>query len=212
MLHEIFKGKGPSHCRSGLRDVLFADESGKEVTKFVRHNLLDRARHIVYPTQFGGGFNGGETSFTHLYVRCAFDASIAANMSSAALYLDVTAAFASLLRRIVYDCDDGDEIWLSKLAANGFSEEDIDAIVAFVRHLASWDLDCDGNPMRDANVSNHMSISMAQEWYRNTWVSQEGISQVMLTCMGSLAGTPLADLIYSVAMARITVLRSPLRQ
>jgi len=203
MLHEIFKGKGPSHLRKGYRDVLLADDSGKSVSKYVRMHLLTRAKKIVYPTQFGGGFNGGETSFTHLYVRCAMEASIAARMSCAVLFIDVIAAFASLLRRIVFDCDDGDEIWLRKLRAAGFDNDDIAAILEYVKQMSSWDIDCEGKLIPNLNDGSSMSINMAKEWYRNTWISQEGISNVMLTVMGSLAGTPLADLVYTVAMARI---------
>ena len=73
MLHEIFKNKGASCLRGGYRDVLLVDDSGKHSGKYVRHKLLPRAKSLVFPTQFRGGFNGGETSFAHMYVRCVFD-------------------------------------------------------------------------------------------------------------------------------------------
>jgi hypothetical protein len=69
MLHEIFKNKGMHCLRSGFRDVLLANDSGKQVCKYLRTKLVPRARKLVYPTQFGGGFNGGETAFAHLYIR-----------------------------------------------------------------------------------------------------------------------------------------------
>ncbi len=44
---------------------------------------------------------------------------------------------------------------------------------------------------------------MTQEWYTNTWTSQEFIPNVTYTTAGSAAGTPFADLIYSLAMSRV---------
>ena len=44
---------------------------------------------------------------------------------------------------------------------------------------------------------------MARQWYSNTWVSQEGIPNVLVTIIGSMAGTPLADLVFTLAISRV---------
>ncbi len=44
-------------------------------------------------------------------------------------------AFATLLRRIVFDIDQGDEHWLNSLAKAGFTQEDITHIYDFVKHI-----------------------------------------------------------------------------
>ena len=69
MLQELFKGKGSSTKCGNFRDVMLASVDGKNVAKYVRNNLLPRAKAISLETQFGGGFNGEETAFAHLYVR-----------------------------------------------------------------------------------------------------------------------------------------------
>ncbi len=46
--------------------------------------------------------------------------------SVAVLFFDVCSAFATLLRRIVFDIDQGDEDWLRKLASSGSAREEID--------------------------------------------------------------------------------------
>ena len=69
MLQEFFKGKGSSSVCSNFRDVMLACVDGRNVAKYMRNKLLPRAHSISLDTQFGGGFNGGETAFAHLYVR-----------------------------------------------------------------------------------------------------------------------------------------------
>ena len=46
---------------------------------------------------------------------------------------DACSAFATLLRRIVFDIDQGDEHWLNSLAKAGFTQEDITHIYDFVK-------------------------------------------------------------------------------
>ena len=53
------------------------------------------------------------------------------------------------------------------------------------------------------SVGNNLIFNLTQEWYTNTWTSQEFIPNVTHTTAGSAAGTPLADLIYSLAMSRV---------
>ena len=60
MLQELFKGKGSSTKCGSFRDVMLASVDGKNVAKYVRNNLLPRAKAISLETQFGGGFNGGK--------------------------------------------------------------------------------------------------------------------------------------------------------
>ena len=112
MLHERHKGKGSSGNTKNYRDVMLAEDDGKDAAKYVRHKLLDRARGIVLNTQFGGGFNGGETSFAHLYVRCVVEASAHQGKCCSSLFLDVVSAFASMLRTIVFDFEEADEMWI----------------------------------------------------------------------------------------------------
>jgi hypothetical protein len=144
MLQELFKGKGSSSICSNFRDVMLASVDGKNVAKYIRNKLLPRAHNISLNTQFGGGFNGGETAFAHLYVRLVNQACKAAGMTCANLFLDVIGAFASLLRCIVFDTEAGDEAWLHKLRSHGFSQDDIDSIISSVKACSNWQVDNQG--------------------------------------------------------------------
>ena len=113
----------------------------KNVAKYVRNKLLPRARNISLNTQFGGGFNGGETAFAHFYVRLVNQACKAAKMTCANLSLDVISVFASLLRSIVFDTEAGGEAWLHKLTRHGFSQDDINSIINSVTACSNWPVD-----------------------------------------------------------------------
>ncbi len=53
------------------------------------------------------------------------------------------------------------------------------------------------------SAGNNLLFNLTQEWYTHTWTSQEFIPNVTYTTAGSAAGTPFADLIYSLAMSRV---------
>ena len=114
------------------------------MAKYVRNKMLPRAHNISLSTQFGGGFNGGETAFAHLYVRLVNQACKAAKLTCANLFLDVISAFASLLRCIVFDTEAADEAWLHKLTSHGFSQDDIDNIISSVKACSNWQVDNHG--------------------------------------------------------------------
>ena len=46
-------------------------------------------------------------------------------------------------------------------------------------------------------------MQYAHNMYKHTWFSQEFVQGIVSTKSGSLAGLPLADLLFSVAIARI---------
>ena len=138
MLSELFKMKGsPSSC-GNYRDILLADDAGKSVFKLIRQRLLPYAVALSMNTQFGGGFNGGETAFANLYLRLLIDAAVCQRTSCAIIFMDVVAAFAQMLRRIVFNVADGDEAWLHKLTTHGCSEEDKKCCCPISPAAAAW--------------------------------------------------------------------------
>ena len=129
MLTELYKNKGSTGCIDNYRDVFLGDYTGKSSYKILRRKLIPLTTAIIGTSQYGAGFNGGETAFAHLYVRLLFDYARAKNLSASALYVNVTTAFATLLRRILFDSSQGDERWYKQLADTGFSASDINSII-----------------------------------------------------------------------------------
>ena len=101
----LFKGKGCSSICKNYRDVLFANISGKNFSKDLRYRIIPGASRYIVDSQFGGGMNSGDTGKAHVYLRCLHDLAMSENSSFAILFLDIVAAFASLMRKIIFDVD-----------------------------------------------------------------------------------------------------------
>ena len=198
VLVELFKNKGVSSDKNNYRDILLGDNSGKHISSVIRNNLLPAAQHHCGQNQFGSGLNGGETAFAHLYIRLISEYFKAVSKSSAILFVDVTTAFAVLLRRIIFDPEENDEKWLFSFRAAGFNDEDIEYIYTTVTstyHLKSFE-------QHHSDKQTHLFACMNSS-YTNTWFSQDYIPSVVHTSRGCQAGMPLADLMYAVSFSRV---------
>ena len=133
MICDLFKNKGSPALIRSYRDILLMDDDGKGVQRLVRKRLFPIANAICVDSQFGGGLNGGETAIAHLYLRMFVDFINNSSTSGAIVFYDVCSALATLLRRIVFDVDQGDEHWLRKLDRAGFTQDDISHICDFVK-------------------------------------------------------------------------------
>ena len=203
MIAALFKGKGSSSLSPGSRDILLTDDCGKSLMVHARGIILPSVRHMSLATQYGSGMNGGETALAHMHVRQCFELAKTANQSGAVLFLDVSTAFASMLRRIVFvDWESGDEQWLKQLQNAGFPDEEIRAIYD---HICDFSFGEDQHNVQCNGVDPGIqhAYPYIQQMYTNTWGSYEGIDGIIDIKQGCCAGTPTADLIFSIAMFRI---------
>ncbi len=110
--------------------------------------------------------------------------------------MDIVAAFAVLLRRIIFTDVDSDEAWLKRLSHNCFSPEDIKII---------YDAGSDHSWIQEGapEHKDRFLLNLLNSFYKNTWFSQESIPCVVLTSCGSMAGIPPADIVYAMAFSRV---------
>ena len=196
MLCELFKNKGCSSDCGNYRDITLADVDGKDFSKQIRSCIVHAVRGVASETQFGGGMNDGDTSKAHLYLRTIGDIAKSIGLSAGFLFVDIVSAFATLCRSIVFPDDRGDEAFLQSLAAAGFNSHEIDDIYDCLSISVS-------SSMRDGQ--NDTAIALCSRMYHNTWVSIEGLAQVLSTSTGSGAGTPLADVMYISAISKVVL-------
>ncbi len=159
MICDLFKNKGSPALISSYRDILLMDDDGKAVQRLVRKKLFPIASKLCVDSQFGGGLNGGETAIAHLYLRLFVDFINNSSNSGAILFYDVCNAFATLLRRIIFDIDLGDEHWLHSLVAAGFAQDDISNIYDFVKTSFFKNVDS-GNP---GSLFNSLVVNLTQQ-------------------------------------------------
>ena len=106
-----------------------------------------------------------------------------------------------MLRRIIFDVNEGDEAWLSKLKATGYSDDDIKEIYDFVVNHAQMYEHVFSNS-HQGKVDRY-NFNLSEQWYSRAWATQDGLPNIIRVNSGSSAGVPLADLLYSLAMSRI---------
>ena len=179
---------------------MLSDISGKCVSKYIRSCIFPFAQLICGDLQFGSGLNGGETCFAHLYIRLIFDYCKFHNKSAAFVFLDIITAFTVLLRRIIFNESDADDLWLRRLSCSVFSQECIDVIYGVVADH-SWLISHDSLPSEQTTHTYLAQLSSSFD--RNTWFSQQSLPSVVHTTRGSMAGMPLADIIYALASSRV---------
>ena len=177
------------------------NDNGKACSKQVRGNIYPILDQFSNNSQYGCGLNGGETAFGHLHTRMFLDSRLALGQSGALLFVDMSAAFASMLRSMVFDLNEGDEAWIKSLLKVGFSREDVEHIKQGVNETP-W-LHKNGKFDQGLTQAVSRDVAMAQSFFTHTWFSQEHIPNVVKINMGSSAGMPLADVIYSMAMSRV---------
>jgi len=191
VLCELFKNKGSPSIISNYRDICISDSSAKVLGKLVRHALLPAARGFALESQWGSGLHGGETAITHLYVRNLYHIARVTGQSLSLLFLDITSAFASLVRRIIFDIEAGDEHWLLQLRASGFSESEIHQIYDEIKMLVVGD------------KNSTYATALATQLHTFMWNTFDGLPDISWSLQGTGAGAPLADLVYVIAMAKV---------
>ena len=203
MIQEIFKGKGDPGIPAQYRDVLLADDDGKSLFKYIRTAIFPTASQFVFNTQYGSGFSGGECAIAHLSVQLFIDFARHARVSASLLFVDLVQAFASMIRKVCTCDPSGDEQWLASLRAAGFPEYDVQEIYTAISS-AHWI----GESHEGTCYTTSYPFAVAASVYRNSWFSTEGLVNVVKSNRGSGAGTPLADIIFALSIARVlTVLK-----
>lgn len=204
IIHHLLKPGGAHSLPKGYRDIMLGDITGKCLNKFIRNNLFKFAVGFAGPAQFASGMNGGETAFAHLYIRLIAEIAEMLQFSCSILFLDVVNAFGSMLRRIVFDFEEGDEAWLRKLSCAGFSKEDIGYIYNMVCHEA-YEKQAQDN---EAYAGTRNSLALTKSFYTNTWFTQDHLRGAVSTINGCMAGMPLADIVFGIVLARVlTIVR-----
>ena len=110
----------------------------------------------------------------------------------AILYIDLKAAYASVIRKWVGPTSVAADIWKERLGNMGLDDLDIEAIFEEAIQFKSW---------REAGGSEHL-LHLVAESHESTWASIEGITRVMKYLGGVIAGTPQADLMFILAFSR----------
>ena len=114
----------------------------------------------------------------------------------ALIFIDEKPAFASMIRVLTMPFESGqdlDKAYHDRLINLGFVEDEANYIVAEASAVYDW---------RSAGGDGHLGKYIAK-LYCTSWLSVEGAKAPFLCRNGSVAGTPLADLIFTCSVAKV---------
>ena len=155
----------------------------------MRDKTLPYAKRLIVGTQYGSGLNEGSIEVGALHVKAMADYCHKANLSCAFLFVDLAAAFASIVRRIVVNSVATDMELARRLHACEFSSDDVCDILDDLRTLKSLD---------EAKTPGQLR-KLLREMLGSTWVVFEHLNGFLAYGSGTAAGTSLADVIFTIA-------------
>eukprot|EP00435_Cladocopium_sp_Y103_P035345 s1432_g9.t1 len=189
LLHSISK-KVHSTQVEHMRGIMLIDVIGKVAHSLLRNRFLPILQQWKHPLQLGGFPNCTTTFATH-YLRLFQDRARALSMSSAVVFLDVKAAFHSMVRQLLFGGSSTlPEALCQVLRAAGCDP----AVVAneIVRTSSTFLADvpfCERRLLQDAHSC--------------TWFGLTGCPDTYQTFRGSRPGSPLADVAFNGMMVQV---------
>ena len=190
----MLKKPGGNHTEaSGYRGILLSAEMGKRLQALTRKELIDCLYPLRPPLQLGG-FQNMEPAFGAQYVRSYVHSCTTMKSSCAVIFVDLKAAYHSLIRQLLTGRCQGDEkdmeIVYECLRQEGLNTRALEEM---------W---------KEASILEEMSASDSlrarmQEYNMDTWSNIFGMGCMVRTNRGSRPGSPLADSQFSALMAKI---------
>ena len=126
-------------------------------------------------------------------IVAACDFAAAHRKAIAVLFVDLSSAFASIARQLVFPLPGSADELAHRLFAANFEQGDVYDIVAGI---------CDYHYWTKANGSLHMRELLAA-FHQSSWFAMDGVPGVSCTKSGALAGSTLGDLIFLLAFSRV---------
>ena len=114
-------------------------------------------------------------------------------LSLGLLFVDLSTAFASVVRALALPTDASDVEWRRRLMDSGFTDSEASGIMQEVHDEDLW---------AQSGGCTHLQ-TLLKELHIDTWASNEGLAGVIRCESGTLAGTPTADFVFILAFARV---------
>ena len=168
-----------------MRGIMIMDILGKLWHSILRQRLLPSLQASRQPLQLGG-FKGQQTSFLTHYIRSLSILASKSQLSSAVLFLDIKAAYHSLIRAII-------------LQSNPLPPR----LQAVLREQGV-DLDIIRQRVDTANFTDAIGISTiraATDAHQHTWMTLAKHDQIYQMHRGCRPGSPIADACFNAIMA-----------
>ena len=196
--------KGSWDSPENFRGILLASAVGKRAHAYYRQPLMKCLEEVKDAGQLGG-FAHKETLYGNHYIRSLLRLAHAVNLASVVIFVDLSAAFHSLIREVVHGIDDLEAQHPNKIKA-------IETILTNITNRG-------GNPkkvqqslgeqgyMQQIQTPEYL-IQLVRELGRCNWAMAEpgeGEVEVVHTHKGTRPGSPLADTLFHFGMSQCSL-------
>ncbi|CAE6968992.1 unnamed protein product [Symbiodinium sp. CCMP2592] len=185
-LSALFKKAGLAIRAESFRSIALMDPSAKIHHKLMRPGLLENIEMLRAPLQQGCLPNSLPTALTHFLVTKMRTASLK-GLSSAVVFLDLTAAYYRLIREAIVDTAVSDDKLCSVLQRLQIAPEQVHEVEAFVRQ---------GGLLPTASPHFKRALAMM---YRHTFFVMDGLQDITATTVGSRPGDAISDTMFALA-------------
>lgn len=192
-MFELWKGKGSMISLGSYRDVTCCSAIGKPFSVALRSSALSVLGAVASPGQTGSGLGGGGTDMARLWADAATHAAHLQRSSVALVFIDVAAAFASVVRELVLPLPSSADELAHRLLQRGFSHDDVYQCIAATEAHDMWTASGDHR-----HLANLLSAMHAHSWF-----TMDALAPCWRSTSGSLAGSSLGDLIFLLAFSRV---------
>ena len=191
---DLFKS-GDTKMMRNFRGIFLCDVLGKVGESNLRRGMRPILEKATLDTQLGGGFHDGDCDKAHIALRAAADCASIRKRALAALFLDVTGAFAAMQRALILEVPDSDEVLAAKLRSFNFTDAEVGEIMQGITDLGVW-YEAGGSREQLLQISNA---------HRLTWFAYSGLPGIVHTKSGAGAGRPLADACFTLCVSKCLV-------
>ena len=190
-ISELIKGLLDASKCSSYRDILVSDVSGKRLHSWVRGRVMKVFKRVARRTQHMGVTGLGTDMCHHLSVSW-WGYLRSRSLSGAQLFVDVSAAFPSVIRELVYGGEMSDCLIAFVCKSLGLPPD--------VMHELT-ELIAQGSYLVRSGLSEHLNAVMA-DLHTHTWFTTQGVGQPAETELGAKAGDPCADIVFNFLVVR----------
>ena len=190
LLVPLFKGKGSPQCPQSYRSIFLSDSTAK-----IHHSWLRKSLERVWmkdPSAIQlGGRKGVGTDLAHHLVEAANAYARATCSSMSIMFLDLKAAFYSVLRQAIFEDGLHDGLLCLAMQRHGIQPEDWHEV------RKQTELDC-----ATRGLNKHAAVAL-QDMFSPTYFQMQALPQAVLTTKGTRPGDPVGDILFNMLFSII---------
>ena len=186
----LWKGKESPHLPSAYRSIFVSNYSAKLYHQFVRRHLVAIWEQKADMLQCGGRKTIGADTAHHL-LQCQQSWAAAQAIPSAILYIDLRAAFYTVIRQAFTNLPNQNQAFLQAMTTLGVPMEDLAALLkAAEEHCVT------------EGLSDHMQ-KILHDMMVDTFFTIPGLDEPCCTTRGTRPGDPVADVLFNMCMTHL---------